>query len=323
MEEKIKNILEKQHYKLVGNHSAVQICRWTKKSIRDQGVCYKEKFYGIKSHRCCQMTPSLWCPNSCVHCWRAIEFTTGKKIPEKIDSPSEIIENSIKAQRKLLEGFKILPKTKYKTLSKANMKKWEEAQEPMQFAISLSGEPTLYPHIGELIQELRKRKKTSFLVTNGLYPEVLERLLKENKLPTQIYISVNTSNKNDYKKFHRSLEKNPWEKLNQSLSLMKKFPRSVFRINLIRGINMSEKNILEFSEMIKKSKPLFVELKGFMSVGFSRQRLGYEKMPDENEMKILAEKLAEKTGLKILDSHEFSRAWVLGREKKDLKIRGV
>jgi len=321
MDEKIKSLLEKQHYKLVGNHSAVQICRWTKKSIRDEGVCYKEKFYGIKSHQCCQMTPSLWCPNSCVHCWRAIEFTTGKKIPEKIDSPSEIIENSIKAQRKLLEGFKILPKTKHKTLSKANMKKWEEAQEPMQFAISLSGEPTLYPHLGELIQELRKRKKTSFLVTNGLYPKVLKKLFEKNQLPTQLYISVNTSNKKDYEKFHRSLEKNPWEKLAQSLSLMKKFPRSVFRINLIRGLNMSEKNILEFSEMIKKSKSLFVELKGFMSVGFSRQRLGYEKMPDENEMKIFAEKLAEKTGLKILDSHEFSRAWVLGKEK--LKIKKI
>ena len=29
----------------------------------------------------------------------------------------------------------------------------------------------------------------------------------------------------------------------------------------------------------KKSKPMFVELKGFMSVGFARQRLGYDKMP--------------------------------------------
>jgi len=51
------------------------------------------------------------------------------------------------------------------------MKKWEEAQEPTQFAISLSGEPTLYEKVGELIEELRRRGKTSFLVTNGLYPE--------------------------------------------------------------------------------------------------------------------------------------------------------
>jgi len=42
------------------------------------------------------------------------------------------------------------------------MKKWKEAQEPIQFAISLSGEPTLYSKIGELIEELRRRKKQVF-----------------------------------------------------------------------------------------------------------------------------------------------------------------
>jgi len=86
LDKNIKQLLKKQHYEIAGKneHSAVQICRWTKKSLRDEGVCYKEKFYGIKSHLCCQMTPSLYCPNKCVHCWRAIEYTTGEKIPGKI-----------------------------------------------------------------------------------------------------------------------------------------------------------------------------------------------------------------------------------------------
>jgi tRNA wybutosine-synthesizing protein 1 len=321
--EKIRDLLKKQHYEIVGKHSAVQICRWTKKSIRNEGVCYKEKFYGIESHRCCQMTPSvMWCENKCLHCWRAIENTIGDKLDsKKVDSPSEIIDKCIQAQRKLLEGFKILPQTSSITKSKANMKKWSEAQEPMQFAISLSGEPTIYPRIGELISELKKRGKTSFLVTNGLNPEKLEELLNKKKFPTQLYISVNSSNKKDYEKFHRSSKKNAWELLQESLSLMKKFPRSVFRINLIRGFNMSEERIKEFAEMIKRYKPMFVELKGFMSVGFARERLGYDKMPDDKEMKIFAEKLAEKTGLNILDFHEFSRAYVLGKDKEKLKIK--
>jgi tRNA wybutosine-synthesizing protein 1 len=51
--EKKKN-LEDQGYRIVKNHSAVKICRWTKNSIKNEGVCYKEKFYGIKSHKCCQ-----------------------------------------------------------------------------------------------------------------------------------------------------------------------------------------------------------------------------------------------------------------------------
>ena len=330
--EKVKKILEKQHYRLVGNkeHSAVQICRWTKKSLRDEGVCYKEKFYGINSHLCCQMTPSLYCPNQCVHCWRAIEYTTGNKIPGKIDSPSEIIDSCIKAQKKLLQGFNIDEKSKKKQLSRANQKKLKEAQEPMQFAISLSGEPTIYPLIGELISELRKRGKTSFLVSNGLYPEKIKELLKKNQLPTQLYISINTPNEKLYNKFHRSSIKNAWKKLNETLVLLPKLSsktRIVFRMNLVKDLNMFPHQAREYAQLIKKSLPLFIELKGFMSVGFARERLGYDKMPTNKEMEdfisVLLKEL-KKIGLgeyKLLDEHEFSRAYVLGRDKKELRIK--
>jgi len=324
----IQEILKKQHYEIVGRHSAVQICRWTKKSIRDEGSCYKQKFYGIQSHRCCQMTPAvMWCPNKCLHCWRAIELTLGDKLPKNIDSPKEIIDLCIKAQRKLLLGFKILPETEYKTKSKANMKKWKEAQEPMQFAISLSGEPTIYPMIGDLIAEIKKRGKTSFLVTNGLYPEKIKEIAKKKQLPTQLYVSVNTSNKELYEKFHRSSLKDAWKKLNKTLELLPKLKtRTVFRMNLIRKINMDDKSIKEFAGLIRKSKPKFIELKGYMSVGFARERLGYEMMPTYEEMLEFAKKLAQelkKEKYKMLDVHEFSRAIVLGKNKNELKIKKI
>ncbi len=320
---KVKKILQKQHYEIVGEHSAVQICRWTKKSIRDEGVCYKEKFYDIKSHLCCQMTPAvMWCPNKCVHCWRAIELTIGDKLKGKINSPKEIIDGCIQAQKKLLSGFKIDPQSPKKQLSKANMKKYLGAQEPTQFAISLSGEPTLYPLIGELIAELRKRNKTSFLVTNGLYPGKLKELKDKNQLPTQLYISVNVPNKQMYQKFHRSAKPDAWERLIKSLELMSKLKcRTVFRMNLVRDINMEEKHIKEYAKLIKKARSDFVEIKGFMSVGFARQRLGYERMPTYEEMAEFSKKLAKATGLKMLDSHEYSRAFVLGKDKKKLKIK--
>lgn len=325
--EKIKKILNKQHYEIVEKHSAVQICRWTKKSLRNEGVCYKEQFYGIKAHLCCQMTPSLWCPNKCLHCWRAIEFTTGEKIPGKINSPSEIIDECIKAQRKLLTGFKIDKKSKKKQLSKADQKKYEEAQEPMQFAISLSGEPTIYPLIGDLIEGLRKRGKTSFLVTNGLYPEKIKEIAEKNQLPTQLYVSVNTSNKKLYEKFHRSCKKDAWEKLNETLELMKSLRcRTVFRMNLVKDLNMNDEHVKEYAELIKKSKPMFVEIKGFMSVGFARKRLDYDRMPTHEEMREFSEKLVEelkKEGYKILDEKIESRVLVLGKDKKELKIKDI
>ncbi len=319
----VKSILKKQHYEIVGEHSAVQICRWTKKSLRDEGVCYKEKFYGIKSHLCCQMTPAvMWCPNKCLHCWRSIELTLGSELSGKTDSPKEIIDGCILAQRKLLEGFNIDKNSKKKQLSKANYEKYKEALEPTQFAISLSGEPTTYDKIGELIEELRKRNKTSFLVTNGLYPKKIKELIEKKQLPTQLYISVNSPNEEMWKKFHRSTKTDGWERLNESLKLMSQIKtRTVFRMNLIRKLNMEEEHISQYAKLIQLAKPRFVELKGFMSVGSARERLGYERMPTNLEMKNFSEKLAKETGLKLLDSHEFSRAFVLGNDEKDLKIK--
>ena len=315
--------MKKQGYRFVGDHTAVKICRWTKNSLRDEGFCFKEKFYGIKSHLCCQMSPWLGCPNSCIHCWRAIELDFNKLIDkDKIKTPKEIVDGCILAQRKLLEGFKILPKTKFKTVSKVNMKKWKEAQEPMHFSISLSGEPTVYSKIGGLISEIRKRGKTSFLVTNGLYPEKIKELADKKQLPTQLTVSVNTPNKELYLKFHRSSEKNAWKKLNQTLEILPKLKcRTVVRMNLIRNLNMEDNHIKQYAKLIKKAKPKFVHVKGFMSVGFARQRLGYDRMPTEKEMIIFVKKLAKETGLKLLDKHERSRAYVLGKNKADMKIK--
>lgn len=149
-----KRIMEKQGYRFTGANSAVKICEWTKKSLIDKDVCFKERFYGIKSHRCCQMSCWILCDNKCIHCWRPIELDLKLK-DKKIDRPEEIIKNSIETQKKLLIGFK--------GNKKVNIKKYKEAQEPMQFAISLIGEPTLYPYLGELISLLRKREKQVLL----------------------------------------------------------------------------------------------------------------------------------------------------------------
>jgi len=276
------------------------------------------------------MTPAvMWCPNKCVHCWRAIENTIGERLKGKVDSPSEIIDGCIQAQRKLLQGFKIDARSKKKQLSRANQKKYLEAQEPTQFAISLSGEPTVYEKIGELITELRKRGKTSFLVTNGLYPEKIKELARKGQLPTQLYVSVNTSNKKLYNRFHRSCKKDAWEKLNQTLEFMPKLKgrtRTVFRMNLVRELNMKDEQVKEYAKLIKKSQPLFIELKGFMSVGFARDRLGYDKMPSHKEMQEFSKKLEKELNsigekYKILDEKIESRVLVMGKDRRELRIR--
>lgn len=318
LSKKLSAILKKQHYALIGNHSAVQACRWTKHSLLDEGVCYKQKFYGIESHRCCQMTCWLACQNSCLHCWRPIELDFGKFIDKnKIDNPSKIIKDCIKAQQKLLSGFKGNPKI--------NMQKFKQAQEPMQFAISLIGEPTLYPKIGELISELRRQGKTSFLVTNGLCPDVLEKLNKNKQLPTQLYISLLYPNEKLFRKITKNKTKNSWEKFNESLSLLSKLKtRTVIRMTLVRELNMNSEYIKQYAKLIKKSDCDFLEIKGYMSIGFARQRLGYDRMPSHKEIKDYAKKIVEQLPeYKILDEHEFSRVVLVGKSRDKMRIKKV
>jgi tRNA wybutosine-synthesizing protein 1 len=324
--ENVRNTLKKQHYSIVGKHSAVQICRWTKKSLLDSGVCYKEKFYGIKSHLCCQMSPAvMWCPNRCQHCWRAIEMTIASELRGEVNSPKEIIDGCIKAQRELLIGFNKDEKSQKKQLSKANMKKYHESQEPMQFAISLSGEPLVYEHIGGLVGELRKRGKTSFIVTNGLYPEKIKEMADKKQLPTQLYISVNTPNKELYQTFHRSSKKDAWERLNKSLEIMSKLKgktRTVFRMNLVKNLNMESEMAEQYAKLIKKAEPMFIEIKGFMSVGFARERLGYDRMPYHKEIVEFSKQILKfLPEYKFLDEKKESRVVLLGKDKKDMKIK--
>jgi len=312
--EKVKNVLKKQHYGLVGEHSAIQVCRWTKKSLLDEGCCYKEQFYGIKSHLCCQMSPSAFvCQNKCLHCWRPIEICENIKIKE-IDEPKKIIEDCIAQQKKLLIGFK--------GNKKINLKKFKEAQNPNQFAISLIGEPTLYPKIEELILELRKQGKTSFLVTNGLNPDKLLEMQEKNALPTQLYLSLNSPNKEEYEKWHNSSLKNSWEVFNKTLRLFPKLKtRKVIRMTLVKDLNMDEKFLEDYAKLILIANPNFIEVKGYMSVGFARQRLGYEKMPFHKDINEFSKKLLKfLPEFKFLDEKVESRVVLLGKDKKDMKI---
>src|SRR3990170_7185802 len=93
--EQDKKRMERQQYRIIGNHSAVKTCGWTKKMIRGEGSCYKHKFYGIQSHRCVQMTTSISCANRCTFCWRDYKAPVSKEWKWDIDEPAGIIDGSI------------------------------------------------------------------------------------------------------------------------------------------------------------------------------------------------------------------------------------
>ncbi|ASJ10383.1 wyosine biosynthesis protein TYW1 [Thermococcus sp. P6] len=307
MPEEIAELFRKQHYALVGRHSSVKLCHWLKESIKHNRFCYKQKFYGIHSHRCLQMTPvTAWCTHNCIFCWRPMESFLGTELPEPWDDPAFIVEESIKAQRKLLVGYKGMPGI--------DMKKFEEAWNPKHAAISLSGEPMLYPYMGNLVEEFHRRGFTTFIVTNGTVPERLEEMMREDKLPTQLYLSLTAPDLQTYNSVNVPMVPDGWERIKETLRLMKDVEaRTVIRLTLVKGENM--RNPEGYARLIKIASPMFVEAKAYMFVGYSRSRLTINNMPSHEEIRTFAEELVRHLpGYHIEDEYEASRVVLIMRD---------
>jgi len=224
------------------------------------------------------------------------------------DSPEEIVEGSIKAQRRLLTGYNDNPKT--------NPKKYHEALTPKHVAISLTGEPTLYKHLGELIHAFHRKGFTTFLVSNGTLPSALANLTEE---PTQLYISVCAPDEETYKHTCRPQIPKAWQKLNETLTLMPNFKcPTVMRITSVHRLNM--KNTKGYAKIVEKANPTYIEAKAYMHVGFSRLRLGYEGMPSHSEIRDFSAELAKETGYNIIDESTESRVVLMSRLQKPLKF---
>ena len=99
---KLRKALTKQGYKILGTHSGVKLCRWTKAMLRGRGGCYKHAFYGIESHRCMETTPSLACANKCVFCWRHHTNPVGKEWKWEMNPAEDIVNDALGQHRKMI-----------------------------------------------------------------------------------------------------------------------------------------------------------------------------------------------------------------------------
>jgi tRNA wybutosine-synthesizing protein 1 len=307
-------LLKTQKYHMVGEHSAVKRCRWLYNTLIYNQPCYKQKFYGIKTHQCIQMTPAVFsCTMRCLFCWRVQSGDKGLKWNEKVlpvcDEPEDIAAACITAQMRLLSG--------YKANAKADRQKYQEALTPRHAAISLTGEPTLYPRLGELISCFHRRGFTTFLVSNGTIPSALANLEKE---PSQLYISACAPNKEVFDATCRPQIPKAWDRLNETLALLPTFNcPTVMRITLARHLNLKHPEL--YAKLVEKANPTYVEPKGYMHVGFSRLRLSYANTPSHEQIREFAISLAERTGYKMLDESKESRVVLLSRLDKPLKLQ--
>jgi len=298
----------------IADHSTVELCHWTKKSFRNEGSCYKHQFYGISTHRCMEFSPAgMHCENRCVYCWRPMEFYDSLEMdPQKVAEPKDLVSKLMEERRRLIMG--------YYGGSKNNKKKLDESLLPQHYAISLSGEPTMYPKLPELIKYIKElpTTKSIFLVTNGQEPEMIQRLKDEDALPTQLYLSTNAADIDSFLKINRPKYKDSWERWNKTLEMLKSLDtRTVIRITLIRDYNTNEVMIPSFAQMARKASPHFIEVKSYMHIGRSRNRLERENMLEFDEVKHFATELARQSEIfSVMDESFISRIVVLQNQER-------
>lgn len=251
--------LTKQGYNIVGSHSGVKICRWTKSALRGRGSCYKYSFYGIASHQCMETTPSLSCSNKCVFCWRHGTNPVGTTWRWVVDPPDMIFAGVKAGHYQKIKMMRGVPGVR--------AERFAEAMRIRHCALSLVGEPIFYPHINEFTAMLHAEHISSFLVCNAQHPDQLATLAPV----TQLYVSIDASNKESLRKIDRPLHRDFWERFNRCLDILKERrfeQRTVFRLTLVKGFNI-EDEAEGYAALVEQGLPCFVEVKGVTYCGTS------------------------------------------------------
>ena len=251
--------LTKQGYQIVGSHSGVKICRWTKSALRGRGSCYKYSFYGIASHLCMEATPSLACANKCVFCWRHGTNPVGTTWRWEVDNPDLVFAGMKEGHYKKIKMMRGVPGVR--------ADRFHEAMQIRHCALSLVGEPIFYPHINNLLALLHKEHISSFLVCNAQHPDELARLGHV----TQLYVSIDASSKESLRKIDRPLHRDFWERFLRCMDILRTkrdTHRTVFRLTLVKGFNIEEE-AEGYADLVERAQPGFIEVKGVTYCGTS------------------------------------------------------
>lgn len=170
----------------------------------------------------------------------------------------------------IFEGAKQAHLKKIKTMRGVPGVRAERFQEAMKIrhcALSLVGEPIFYPYINEFLSLLHNDHISSFLVCNAQHPDELAALKKV----TQLYVSIDASNKESLRKIDRPLHRDFWERFIRCLDIIRSRRhnmRTVYRLTLVKGFNIDDE-VAGYADLIARGLPCFVEIKGVTYCGTS------------------------------------------------------
>jgi len=193
-----------------------------------------------------------------------------------MDPPLAIVAEGIEQHQKMIRECRGIPGVQKERL--------DEAMTVRHCALSLVGEPIMYPRINEFITDLHKRKISTFLVTNAQFPEAIRNLVPV----TQLYVSVDAGTKDALKAVDRPLFSDFWERYLESLrALGEKGQRTVYRLTLVKDHNMAE--CADYARLVALGRPDFIEIKSVTFCGESKaSSLTLTNVPWHEEVKTFA-----------------------------------
>ena len=162
--------------------------------------------------------------------------------------------------------------------------------------------------------------KSIFLVTNGQEPDMIQKLQDENALPTQLYLSTNAADYESFLKINKPKYDDSWQRWNKTLEMLKDLDtRTVLRITLIRDYNDQREMIPAFAKMLEESSPHFVEIKSYMHVGRSTNRLEHENMLEMDEVKKFSQEIVNQSKIfSVMDESYVSRIVILQNNQRSI-----
>lgn len=210
------------------------------------------------------------------------------------------------------------------------MQAHSEALRPNHAAISLDGEPMLYPLMSDFVKEFKGRNMTTFIVTNGTLPERIKNL---SVYPSQLYITLPAPNEQLYKKICRPMIKNGWTKIMDTMNLIESLSsRTLVRLTAVKDLNINENLLNEYFKIIEKANPNFFEIKGFTLQAKAlliNERLKSNKplqdyFPEYDFLENIALKFEEISNFPLIYKNKASRDFLFAvnwDKEKDPKIR--
>ena len=135
--------------------------------------------------------------------------------------------------------------------------------------------------------------------------------------PFQTYVSLDAPDEATYRRVCRPADPAAWELVRESLALLGS-RRSAVRTTLVAGLN--DHDPAGYGALVADSAPTFVEVKGYMHLGYSRKRLTAAHMPSHERVRAFAEQVARHAGYRVRDENVASRVVVLEQSRMRFNV---